>query len=168
MSAPQTSVSATLPIGVAGQLADLWTEENGDIASAISEEERSEIPFGVAVKRSSDDGAKLLAAVTDAVYGVVVFGHLYSKPDELGDVGLKPGVTIDVLRMGRVLVPIEGPVTREGGVHVRVVASGPNTIVGAFRGTADGTNTIDLSAFASWVRSASGDLGLIELNVLGT
>src|SRR6185295_11773735 len=97
MSAPQTSVSSTLPIGVAGQLADLWTQENGNVASATNEEASAEIAFGRAVKRGTADGSmKVLTAITEAILGITVHSHLFSKPDELGDTGLKSKVTGDV------------------------------------------------------------------------
>lgn len=165
---PQTAVSALL-IGVDGQLADLWTELNGDVAPLISEEASAEIPFGVAVKKgAADDGALKLTAITEAVHGIVVYSPLFSKPDELGDVGLKPKVSFGVLRVGRILARPENSVTPASGVFVRAVATG-NEVAGAFRGTADGTDTIDISAFASWRSTAgAGELAVLEIDLMST
>jgi len=163
---PQTEVEDTMPIGVAGQLADLWTEENGDVASATSEEASAEIPFGVMVKPgTADDGVLKLTATSNKLAGITVFSHLYAKPDELGDTGLKPKVTFDVLTRGRIIVFPEDAVTPASEVHVRAVATG-SEVAGAFRGTADGTDTIDLTAFARWRSSAdAADAAVLEIDL---
>lgn len=169
MSAPQTSVPATMTIGLVGQLADLWTLNSGDVWSATNAEASAEIAFGLAVKRGTADGSmNVLTAITEAVFGVTVFNHLFSKPDELGDTGMKPNVTGDVLRMGRIYVLTETNITPASGVFVRALVSGGNTTIGAFRGTADGVTTIDISAFAQWVTTATaGNLAVLEVDFLG-
>lgn len=169
MSAPQTSVPSSMTVALAGQLGDLWTQENGDIWSATNAEASAEIAFGLAVKRgTADNTMNVLTAITEVVLGVTVFNHLFSKPDELGDTGMKPKVTGDVLRMGRIWVVTETNVTPASGVFVRALPNGGNTTIGAFRGTADGTNTIDVSSFAQWVTSGSaGGLALLEVDFLG-
>lgn len=165
---PQTSVPANMVTGTEGALADLWTEENGIIESATSEETTAEIAFGLAVKRgTADDGVLLLTAITEAVRGVAVFSHLYSKPDELGDTGLKTKVTFDILRFGQINVIAETNVTPASGVFVRAVATGSQR-AGAFRGTADGITTIDVSAFFSWKSTTTaGDPAVLEVNLIG-
>lgn len=169
MTAPQTSVPTTMVAGVVGQLADLYTIEHGDIISVTSTEASAEIAFGLAVKRgTTDDTALLLTAIANTVLGVVVHSHLFSKPDELGTTGLKPGVTFDVLRAGRLYVICEENVTPTSGVHVRALASGGNTTIGQFRATADGTNSIDISAFAQWMTTTTaGDIAVLEVNFQG-
>lgn len=162
----QTAIETTMPIGVAGQLADLWTEENGDVVSGTSEEETAEIPFGVMVAQgAADDGVLALAATDDVLAGVVVFSHVYAKPYELGDVGLKPGVTMGLLRKGRIIVFPEDAVTPESTVHVRAVAIGEE-VAGAFRGSPQGTDTIEITAFAKWrTTGGDGDPAVLEVDL---
>lgn len=165
---PQTSVGATMTIGFEGDLADLWTVENGAVDPVTSEETTAEIPFGVAIKKgTASDSAKLLTAITETVDGIAVREDDFSKPDQLGDTGIRPKVTFRVIRFGRIRVAPEDAVTEASGVHVRAVATGSER-AGAFRGTADGTDTIDISAFAKWRSAASGgSLAVLEINLIG-
>lgn len=163
---PQTTVETTMPIGVAGQLADLWTEQNGDIISVISEEASAEIPFGVAVRQgTADDGALLFTATSQVPLGVVVFAHHFAKPDELGDTGLKPKVVFGVLRRGRIIVFPEEAVTPASEVRIRAVAAGAE-VKGAFRATADSTDCIDITPFAKWRSSAdANEPAILEIDL---
>ncbi len=161
----QTSVDA-MEIAVPGLLADDTMSK--DAISSLSEEETAEIPFGVMVGQGADDdGAVLLGAVTDFLRGVSVFGQYYSKPTELGEVGLMPGTRFDCLLKGRIYVLVEGDVTPTHGVHVRAVADEMmGEVAGAFRGTGDGSDTIDCSTFAKWRTSASdGELAVLEIDM---
>lgn len=165
---PQTTVPTTLVVGSDGQLADLWTEENGVVDSVTSEETTAEIAFGKAVKKGTADWSALnLTAITEAVRGFAVWSQRYAKPDELGDTGLKPKVTFGILRMGRMIVKPEDGVDPTKSVFIRAVATG-SEIPGSFRGTADGTDTIDISAVATWMSTASaGEPAVVEINLLG-
>lgn len=165
---PQTSVLAALPVAFEGDLADDWTVENGAIDSVTSEEASAEIAFGLALKKgTASDSALLLTAITEAVTGIAVREDDFSKPDQLGDTGIKPKVTFRVLRFGRIRVLPEAAVTEASGVFVRAVATGGER-AGAFRGTADGTDTIDISAFASWRSSGSSTVpAILEINLIG-
>lgn len=167
---PQLTVPSPLPIGVAGQLADLWTEENGDIISVISEEASAELVFGIAVKKgTADDGVLNLTAITEIIHGIIVYSPRFSQPDELGTIGLKPKTAhFGLLRMGRILVFTETSITPASSVFLRAIATGPNPLVGGFRGSADSTNTIDISAVASWRSTAgAGALAVLEIDLLG-
>lgn len=168
MAAPQTSVGV-MPIGVEGDLADEWTVMNGAVDSATSEETTAEIPFGVAVKAgTAASSMKLLTAITETVNGVLVYEPDFAKPSQLGDTGIKPKVTARLLRFGRILVIPEDTVTEASGVFVRAVAT-TGERAGAFRGTADGTDTIDVSAFFRWRRGggSAGTLCELEVNLIG-
>lgn len=162
----QTEVSARMPIGIPGQLADLHTAEFGDVVSAVNEEAAAEIPFGVMVKQGTDDDdVKLLAATNDPIKGVVVFGHNFDNPVQRGSTGLKPGVHFGILRKGRIFVTTEDAVTPLSEVHVRAVAAGAE-VKGAFRGTADGADTIDITGLAKWVTSAgAGEIAILEIDM---
>jgi hypothetical protein len=168
---PQTTVPSPLVLGVAGQLADLWTTEFGDVISAISEEASAGLAFGIGVKKgTADDGVLNFTAITEALYGIVVYAPTFSQPDELNAAGLIVTKTahFDLLRMGRILVFTETNITPASSVFLRALATGPNPLVGGFRGTADSTNTIDISAVASWRTTAlAGTLAVLEIDLLG-
>lgn len=168
---PQTSVPAPLPIGVAGQLADAWTEANGDIISVISEEASAGLLFGIGVKKgTADDGVLNLTAITEVLHGIIVYSPRFSIPDELVvATGLVPKTAhFGLLRMGRILVFTETAITPASSVFLRAIATGPNPLVGGFRGSADSTNTIDISAVASWRSTAgAGALAVLEIDLLG-
>lgn len=163
---PQTEVKATMDLGVEGMLADLWTEENGDVGTVNNEEASAEILFGHMVAQgAADDGCLLLSEDTQ-LKGVVVFSHLYSKPTELGDDGLKPGVTADVLKRGRMVVIPEDAVTPASEVHVRHTVNGA-TAKGAFRGTKVSSETLDITALARWETSAdAGEPAVLWIDLL--
>lgn len=168
MAAPQTSVGA-MPIGVEGDLADEWTVANGAIDSATSEETTAEIAFGLGIKKgTAANSMKVLTAITEALDGIVVYEADFAKPSQLGDTGIKPKVTARVLRFGRILVFPEDNVTEASGVFVRAVAT-TGERAGAFRGTADGTDTIDVSTFCRW-RNGGGSANtpcVLEVNLIG-
>lgn len=137
----------------------------GDVVdSFVSEEVSAEIPFGVMVKRGAAVGGALkLTAITDVLAGIVCHSHSYAKPEELGDVGLKPKVSLSVLRRGDIWVHVEEAVTPASSVFVRAVVAG-NEVAGDFRDTADATDLIDCSAFAEFLGSTAG-AGLVLVRV---
>lgn len=170
---PQTTVKNTPDIGMPGQIADLKTAAWGSIASKTSQEASAPIPFGVFVRKGTgDDGVKLLAATTNPLAGLVVFGQGYHRDLELTSAGLQPGATFDVAEKGNFFVRVEDAVTPASEVHVRVVTGGTNgygvdgvgttEFAGAVRGTADTTDCIEITAFARFVRSAAAG-GIAEL-----
>lgn len=143
-----------------------------DVATYISEEASAEIPFGVMVCRGStdeDNGALLLntsaAAMEQLLAGVVMWTDVYAKPSELGDTGLKPGVTLNVLQRGRIWVRPEDAVDPGDAVRVRCVVAG-SEVKGAFRSAADSTDCVDISSFARWRSSAgAGELAILEIDM---
>ncbi len=154
---------------VAGLLAD--NSLSKDCLSATSEESSAEIPFGVMVCRGTeDDGVLLLntssAAMATSLAGIVVFGHSFSKPYELGDTGLKPFATFNVLSRGRIYVQVEEAVEIGDAVRVRAVATG-DEVKGAFRTTSDSTDCVDISSFARYIRGADEDgLAIVEIDMV--
>lgn len=161
----QSSVTTSFTVGLAGQLADLHAMKNGDVLSKVSEESSAEIPFGVMLQKGTADGScKLLSATTNSLIGVSVHSHAYAPNHEVGDTGVKPKVCLGVLNVGRIYVTVEDDVTPASEVHVRAVATG-DEVKGAFC-DADGTDTIDVSAFCRYLTSASaGGLALLEVDM---
>jgi hypothetical protein len=84
--------------------------------------------------------------------------------------GVKQNEEFNLLRKGTIWMRPEDAVTPASGVHMRITANaGVGTALGAARGTADGGNTVDLSAFARWVTSSeggrAGGLAKLEINL---
>jgi len=168
MSAPQTSVASTFTSGIpAGSLAD---DGPKDCVSGRNAEASASIAFGVMVASdTTETGAKNLAATSDKLKGVSVFGQSYHRGLELDATtgNLLPKVMFDVMRHGRLHVYPEDSVTPASGVHVRAVAAGAE-VAGAFRGTADGTDTIDVSKFCRWVSPGSSTVAaVLEVDMTG-
>ncbi len=161
----QTSVTDVMTIGFPGMLSD--SSRTKDVASKTSEEASAEIPFGVMVKQGTeDDGVLLLTSIADLLVGVVLHSDEYLKDLQLGDDGLKPGTTMGVLVAGRCLVRVEDAVTPASGVFVRAVAAGAE-VAGAFRGTADSTDCINITDYAKFRESAgAGEVVELEFNMI--
>jgi len=163
--ATQTTLPDKLPPFIAGQLADLWTEENGDVQTATSEEATAGIPFGVMVgEGEGEDGVLLLAATDDALAGIAVYDPI--DPLNLdADGKLKPGWTFDRLTVGRVAVIVENAVSKDSEVHVRAVAVDPEQ-AGAFRAGADGADTISLVGIAKFVTETTGaGIAIVDIDL---
>lgn len=161
---PQTEVS-DMAIAVPGLVAD--NSMSKDAVSCYSAEASAGIPFGVMVAQDSaaDDAVSLPNAQNDLLKGVVMYHQAYCRPQELDDDGLQPATHMSVLRRGRVWVRVEDAVTPSSGVHVRRTA-GVGEQLGAFRGTGDGTDTIEITDFAKFMTSAdAGELAVLELDM---
>lgn len=171
MAAYVTSVDFPA-IGFAGMLAD--SDPAIRTEGRVNREASAEIRFGVMVARDAtykNDGCVLLhtsaAAVEQLLAGVVVFQQDLSKPDELGDTGIKPGVAVRLLRRGHILVLPEETVDVGDAVRVRAVAAGAEK-AGAFRKSADGTDCINISKFARWVRGGTTSVpAVLEIDMVG-
>lgn len=152
----QTTVNTVPTIGVAGLLSD--ADRTKRAISVVNEEASAEFPFGIMLAKGTTPAqAKLLAANTDKLKGILIFGHAYHKDLEVGDTGLKPKMEGAALVRGLIWVLTEGTTPVEGDqVHVRAVATGSEQ-AGAFRAAKDGTDTIDLTPFARWTgRTGTG------------
>jgi hypothetical protein len=130
-------------------------------------EATAEMPFGVAVvfEESTDDqGALLPDAITELVAGIVVHSHAYAKDEQLGDDGVKPTNMISVMTSGRIWVQVEEAVAPGDRGHIRAVATGGEQ-EGAFRASADSTDTIDSTNQVLFLTSAAIDgLALAQVN----
>src|SRR5688572_11716891 len=124
MPATQTSVSDRMAVAFPGMRSDASRDNN--CRSYVSEEASAEVPFGVFVGQGTDEeGALLLAATTDRVIGATLHSHAYAKDQELGDDGLKPGVTLAVASRDRAWICAEsGAITPADSVFIRCVAAG--------------------------------------------
>lgn len=168
-----------MAIGRAGQVADLYTAESGDILSATNEEASNPIPFGILATKSSTDGMKLPASVADlkASAGIVVLADFFDSLSQIVDVtvntnlqsAVKPGVTAGVMRKGRIIVIPEATGTLASVPHVRFVASGGNTQLGSFTPTAEATKTATLTGIARWITvPTAGQPTVLEIDLTGS
>lgn len=163
MQFPQTTHTVAQSVAFAGMLGDSSLIKQGD--SYVNGEASAEIPFGVVVKQGTlDNEAVKLTSTADVLLGVVLHSHSYAKPEEVGDIGIKPNVQMTVLSQGRMWVQVEEAVTPASNVLVRAVATG-DEVAGAFRDTADASDCIDISGFARYLTSAgAAGLALVEFD----
>lgn len=170
----QSSYAYSAAIAIEGALADGAAHE---VLSMVSEEATAEIPFGVAVVFNQleagdvDNGAVVPDAIDEIVAGIVVHQNVYSvgSGGELGDTGLKPGATLNVLRKGRIWVKAEDAVVPGDRLFVRAVAGGGEQ-EGALRMSQDdSTDCIDCTNCGVFLTSAdAGALSLLEVDFTNT
>lgn len=150
----QTTVSAAgQAIGIAGQLAD--TGEGQDIVSGFNMESTSQMPFGFGIRvqpGSNGDGFLIATGFTNGVgcdvAGVNVFSFSHNRAGvadssgnysgDMGASGLLPKAGLQVLRKGRVLVPVEIAVVAGDRPWCRGIATGTSSsaaMVGIWSGT---------------------------------
>lgn len=148
---PQTGVTNVSSPGYPGMLADasMAVKDTG-----ISAEASAEIPFGVMVKKgTANDQVAIVTATTNKFRGIVVADQ-YAPGVEIGDVGVKPKISMALLQKGRIYVYSEEAVNPSLAVRVRCVATG-GEIAGSFRTSADTTDCVDISKFAQWKSTTS-------------
>ena len=159
----QTSIENTQDAapspGVIGDLAPHY------IRSYTNQEASAEIPFGVLVVQATDpdDGCKLPVAAAMPL-GVVVHSHAYSYPGQLGDTGLKPGVTMGVMRQGVIWVTVEDAVTPDDAVRVRLTA-GVGEQQGAFRTAQDSTDCAVVAGCQFLTAAGAGDIAQLQVDM---
>lgn len=128
--------------------------EAGEIDTYVNGEASAEMRFGIAVGQGTlDNEAILLAAVADKQVGVLGFRQGYIDTTELGTTGLKPNVTLGIVRRGKVWVIVEEDVTPASAVLIRCIAAG-NEIAGAFRDTADASDLATATPYARYINTS--------------
>lgn len=151
----QTTVSAGgQAIGVAGQLSD--TGEGVDIVSGFNMEATNQIPFGFGLRvqpGSNGDGFLLATGFSGLspgldVAGINTFSFNHARvgvadsagnfSGDMGASGLLPKAGLQVLRQGRIIVPVEIPVVAGDRPWCRGVATGTSSSA-AFQGIWSGT-----------------------------
>ncbi len=140
----------------------LVNAQDAEVASYVNEEASAEIAFGVMVKQgTADKDALLFVAQADVPVGIVVHSHAYSKPVELGDTGLKPNVTMGILKRGVIWVTAVDAVTPDD--PVRYDETG-----GTFLTTAAANETVSCLEFARFLTTAgAGELVQLEIDMSG-
>jgi hypothetical protein len=154
MPVPQTSVLTSQDFGVPGQLADFQSVSDAVVDMAINTD-TVDMPFGTCVKQgTSDDGALMPTSLADLLKGIVVQANDFERLTQLNSDGITPGTPLGLLKRGRVWILPYTDVTPTSEVHVQVVANTDHP-VGTIRGTADANKTLDITAFAKWLTTAT-------------
>lgn len=164
--AVQTTYSDSPEVGLAGQIYDGHQHE---AITMRNNEAADEMPFGAAVifeGGTDDKGALLPDDVADVVAGLVIRSHAYSPDTGIGDVGVKPGQTIGVMRRGFMLAICEDGCSPGDRLHVRAIQTVDEQI-GGLRASADGVNTIDATNQGVWLTTAAaGGLAVLQVDFL--
>lgn len=167
---PQTTFNKKQGVGIIGQLDDVtfWKDARSFVNSmAVVGDGTDELPFGTLVAREADGTVKRLDAQADVLAGVVVHQDDYDKPNELGSVGVKPGVAVSCLQRGRIRVMLDETVAVGDAVRYYAKAvSGKHQ--GAFRTTdPTGTDTVLITAGAKFVEGGTTSTGaVLEFDLL--
>lgn len=151
----QNSYEVNMDIAFEGMLADSLGAKDAHSKSV----EGAGLEFGLGCALgTNDDQVKQLAAITDKFAGVLI--HRHKEEGTLSD-----KESVSVLRKGRIYVKVETAVVQGDAAHVRAIAPGVE-VIGAFRNSADGVNTIDLSGLATFKTSAAaGELAVLDINL---
>jgi hypothetical protein len=169
---PQTSVLSQPVAAIAGQIAD----DGHDIvkASYTSQEASLQIQFGTIVMQGTADyGCNILTAGNVAkIIGAVVYSVAYQKGNELGAVvdangklGLLPGITMNLMKRGRMWVLCEEAVTPSSAVRVRCTNAGNGA--GTFRTSSAGAGLSMLLVGARYLDTAAiGGFSRVEFDIL--
>lgn len=159
----QTSVSSTMEIGIAGQLAD---SGDNDVVSKLAS---VAMPFGkLAVEAATEGQCKLPGVAGDVTDPLKVLGLVLKtqaiESDSSSASDYAAGDMVNVMRKGRALVKVEQTVVVTDPVYVRYAAGGDG--VGSF-GNSAGTSERALLASAKYIKgAASGGLAVVELNLV--
>jgi hypothetical protein len=154
----QTSYNLDQRTAVAGLLGDL-----GDNYVRTYAVKAPVMNIGVAVTVAADGKTcSALAAITDKVAGVTVFSHHLVNTSAPA---LTVGDQINVISSGQIWVKVEEAVNAQDPAFVRAVATGLQ-VAGAFRKSADGVTTIDLTGKAKFLtKAAANGFALVDLKL---
>lgn len=169
MASPQTSVPSEMLYAVPGQIADGGTALSDEPISAANGEASDEIGYGlfVGLGAAGADGRPTAVRFEEdgTLFGLAVFSQALAYPTQVGDTGVKPGVSFGVARKGRYYVMPLTDVTPASQVHILHTAAGGG-VAGQTRGTADASDSIDASDFCRWLSSGgptSGQCAVLEI-----
>jgi len=159
----QTTVSAGgQPIGFAGMVADSGIH---DIVSGFSQEATNPIPFGVGLRAGTSPDGYLMPtgfSIVLPIEGVSVFSFDHNRvgtvdpngnfSGDMGASGIVPKGNLQVMRKGRILVPVEGTVRRGDPAFCRGIATGAssNGNIGIWSGTGYGAMSLGVPASPSY------------------
>lgn len=157
----QLTYPAGMEPGFPGMKLDLTDDY---VRSHHNAEVTAEVPFGVFVAQGTHPEAAVLPdAATDVLIGVVLHSHTYDPGFQLGEVGVKPKNTLNVLSRGTVWVRTESAVVVGARAFVRFANGAGGTQKGAVRGDADTATAVEVRG-ARFLSSATAG-GMVQLEV---
>lgn len=165
-----------LPVGYEGMIATVESF-NGVIRTA-SNADTIVIPFGRAVVRGTGDGTAIMpsagtgqillgvATKTDVFEKRIAYtgSAVYSNVDASGRVGYPKNWDIAYMTRGVIWVFAETAVTPASNVYYRFAASGGNTVLGRFTGTAD-AGTVQIASNAQFINSTTSPGQLVQIAI---
>lgn len=161
----QLSYTTNMAPAFAGMKVDIGQDY---VRSMVNAEATAELPFGIAVVQGTGDDACILPVDAASKYvGVVLHSHHYDPTYDMGVVGLKPKVTVNILVWGQCYVTVEEAVTVGDRVFVRHTP-GTGTQRGAFRRSADAATTIEIRGARYLTSAAAGGVAQVEVDFNAT
>lgn len=171
----QSTYNAAPDTGYEGQL---WGDSFHDITTMRNDEASVSIPFGRAVvfptSPTVDMSAKLPSGSLTRPAGLVVFSHNYARVwtaadgtvnGDLDSTGLRPGVHMNILRRGRILVKTQQAVVPGDRLFICKTAATTYSAVGQLGNADESTNTIDATTVGVWLTSAAaGALAVLDVD----
>lgn len=183
----QTTVAAAPALAFAGMLAD---DAQNDTISMVNNEATgsgsqssatlsTSMPFGVAVtfmnSPTTDLSANFPHATTDVVAGIVVHKHNYERQwlltdgtlaGELDARGVVTGISLTVLRRGRIWVSPPMAVSVGQRLYVRAIANAAISYqLGSCENAADSSNMIACTTLGQWLTSTPSANQFAKLEV---
>lgn len=163
----QTTYTAFPAIAYAGQREGT---ANDDVQSGKNVD-TGNMPFGIGVVwktsgATSDIDMKLPATQNDLVSGIVVHSHTHpiqwtdssGSHGELAATGLVPNVIFNLLRRGKIAVPVATGCKPSDRLFVRAVSNGAiSTQLGSCENAADSSNMIDCTKQGQFLTTAAAN-----------
>lgn len=153
----QNSYSFNTPIGQAGGIYDLAPYA---VDSFVNESNDGVVKFGMGVVQGTSAGKQVKVPVsgsTAAVFEGIVTNRRTSENAINGGVLVKKGITLGVMRYGRIFGLLAAGAAPSYGAAVYMVKSGDDA--GCFTNSSDGTIAIK----GRFLGAASNGIALIEL-----
>lgn len=168
---PQSSVITAMVAAFPGMNAD--NSDSGDnYLSRVSGETTLQLPFGHAVMQGTNDDqcVSCTSQTPGQLLGIVAYSaanqidtELGTVADSNGNLGIKPGMTVQIKYRGRLWVKTDEGVDPTSAVKIRtssVSSVGP----GSFRKTALATHTLDISKFARYCGTYASGFAMLDFD----
>lgn len=162
----QTSISNTLAIGLAGQLAQIGDHQNVVESWTNREAAAAGIPFGIGVARHTVARcAEEFDAVTDKLLGIAVRSHAHDAASLAGSLAIATGNTFGVLRKGFIYVAVEEAVSDGDPAFCRFTSDGgDNAQLGTWRKSIDSNRARRVRGAVFRSAASAGGIALLEVD----
>lgn len=157
----QTRYGFRSPIGFAGGIYDLSPYA---IDAFLNEEETGKMSFGIGVVTGDNAGAGIRLPKdgdTAATFEGITVNNRTTELDTEGKLSIKNGVSINVMRYGRVYVRVADGVEPKYGEAAYLITSGDEA--GYFTNAADSSAIAVKARFIGTLDSTGAQIALVEL-----